>query len=385
MTPVALTYLILGLATLFWPVATVLFKRRVLDAQWLSMTSLLTMSLSVIIYSTFFNNFLKGEYLLVCIFMVLSMVTPPIIQAFVTLLTNPTGLPIRARILILPAVIVTLLMALSVAIGGADMYRLWIQRGTEGIAHRFFDGSWRYNLIVSIHYYLYWLVIIAEVTYVAYYCIRHVTRFNRQLDEYYTTDHVRHTDFRMIYISVAANCICVGISYIFFPFNTPRPLALIIPGCIVQGIVMFLIGYYTYRLPMGAEDLGERVRNAPRRSNRNMALFSRQLSDYIEQQKAYLDLDLSVFMLADHFAVSQDEVVDAIHLLHGASFSDYIDNLRVSHATHLIASSDKPFTDDPVRLLQLAHQCGYLDIDSLKQAFKKHTDSDLSDWLQSNH
>ena len=135
MTPVALTYLILGLVTLFWPVATVLFKRRVLDAQWLSMTALLTMSLSVIIYSTFFNTFLKGEYLLVCIFMVLSMLTPALIQAFVTLLTNPRGLPIRARILILPAVIVTLLMGLSVVIGGADMYRLWIQRGAEGIAN----------------------------------------------------------------------------------------------------------------------------------------------------------------------------------------------------------------------------------------------------------
>ena len=194
MTPVALTYLILGLATLFWPVATVLFKRRVLAAQWLSMPALLSMSLSVIIYSTFFNTFLKGEYLLVCIFMVLSMITPALIQAFVTLLTNPRGLPIRARILILPAVIVTILMGLSVVIGGADMYRLWIQRGAEGIANRFFANSWRYNLIVAIHYYLYWFVIIAEVTYVAYYCIRHVTRFNRQLGEYYTVDRVRHAD-----------------------------------------------------------------------------------------------------------------------------------------------------------------------------------------------
>ncbi len=377
MTPVALTYLILGLATLFWPVATVLFKRRVLDAQWLSMTALLTMSLSVIIYSTFFNTFLKGEYLLVCIFMVLSMITPALIQAFVTLLTNPRGLPIRARILILPAVIVTILMGLSVVIGGADMYRLWIQRGAEGIANRFFANSWRYNLIVAIHYYLYWFVIIAEVTYVAYYCIRHVTRFNRQLGEYYTVDRVRHADLKMIYFTVAANCICVGISYIFFPFNVARPLVLLIPGCLIQGIIMFLIGYYSYRLPVGAEVLGERVRLAPRRSNRDMVNLGRQITDYIERQSACFNPDLSVFMLADRFRVSQDEVIDAIHRLHGISFGEYIDGLRIEHS---LSKLNSKVLDDPAELDQLAHSCGYLTSEDYRHSFERVMQTTMEKW-----
>lgn len=377
MTPVALTYLILGLATLFWPVATVLFKRRVLDAQWLSMTALLTMSLSVIIYSTFFNTFLKGEYLLVCIFMVLSMVTPPLIQAFVTLLTNPRGLPIRARILILPAVIVTLLMGLSVVIGGADMYRLWIQRGAEGIASRFFANSWRYNLIVAIHYYFYWLVIVLEVTFVAYYCIRHVTRFNRQLGEYYTIDRVRHADLSMIYLTVAANCICVGISYIFFPFNVARPLVLLIPGCVIQGIVMFLIGYYSYRLPVGAEVLGERVRRSPRRSNRDMVYLGRQITDYIERQSACFNPDLSVFMLADRFRVSQDEVIDAIHSLHGTSFGEYIDGLRIEHS---LGKLNRQVLDDPEELNRLAHSCGYLTSEDYRHSFERVMQTTMEKW-----
>ena len=377
MTPVALTYLILGLATLFWPVATVLFKRRVLDAQWLSMTALLTMSLSVIIYSTFFNTFLKGEYLLVCIFMVLSMITPALIQAFVTLLTNPRVLPIRARILILPAVIVTILMGLSVVIGGADMYRLWIQRGAEGIANRFFANSWRYNLIVAIHYYLYWFVIIAEVTYVAYYCIRHVTRFNRQLGEYYTVDRVRHADLKMIYFTVAANCICVGISYIFFPFNVARPLVLLIPGCLIQGIIMFLIGYYSYRLPVGAEVLSERVRLAPRRSNRDMVNLGRQITDYIERQSACFNPDLSVFMLADRFRVSQDEVIDAIHRLHGISFGEYIDGLRIEHS---LSKLNSKVLDDPAELDQLAHSCGYLTSEDYRHSFERVMQTTMEKW-----
>ena len=341
------------------------------------MTSLLTMSLSVIIYSTFFNTFLKGEYLLVCIFMVLSMITPALIQAFVTLLTNPRGLPIRARILILPAVIVTILMGLSVVIGGADMYRLWIQRGAEGIANRFFANSWRYNLIVAIHYYLYWFVIIAEVTYVAYYCIRHVTRFNRQLGEYYTVDRVRHADLKMIYFTVAANCICVGISYIFFPFNVARPLVLLIPGCLIQGIIMFLIGYYSYRLPVGAEVLSERVRLAPRRSNRDMVNLGRQITDYIERQSACFNPDLSVFMLADRFRVSQDEVIDAIHRLHGISFGEYIDGLRIEHS---LSKLNSKVLDDPAELDQLAHSCGYLTSEDYRHSFERVMQTTMEKW-----
>lgn len=377
MTPVALTYLILGLVTLFWPITTMIFKRRVLDAQWLSMTSLLTMSISVIIYSTFFNNFLKGEYLLVCIFMVLSMITPALIQAFVTALTNPTGVPIRARILILPAVIVTFFMALSVIIGGADMYRLWIQRGADGIAHIFFADSWRYNLIVAVHYYLYWIVIVLEVTFVAFYCIHHVTRFNRQLGEYYTVDRVRQADLRMIYITVAANCICVGLSYIIFPFNVPRPVAALIPGCLVQGVIMFLIGYYTYRLPVGAELLNERVKRSPRRSSHDTAWLGGELTKYIEKQQAYKNTDLSVFMLADRFRVSQDEVIDAIHSLHGTTFGEYIDSLRIEHSLSLLRECN---LDDPYDVGRVAHQCGYLTGEAYMHSFERVMQTPLEKW-----
>lgn len=377
MTPVSLTYLILGLVTLFWPLATLFFKRRVLGAQWLSMVALLTMSLSLIIYSTFFNTFLRGEYLLVCLFMVLSMFTPPLIQAFVTMLTDTNGIPLRARILISPAVVVTLLMGLSVLIGGADMYRLWIQRGAEGIASHFFEGSWRYNLIVSVHYYLYWVVILIEVTYVAYYCIRHVARFNLQLGEYYTADRVRAADLKMIYITVAVNCICVGMSYIFYPFNVERPLAVLIPGCAIQAVVMFLIGYYSYRLPVGAEILGERVRHAPRRSNRDMTIFGHELVDYIENQHAYLNPDISVFLLADRFHVSQDEIIDAIHNSQGVSFSHYIDALRIQHAISIILA-EHPDLKDPEAFRLVAHRSGFLVDDAFRQAYRRvmHTEID---------
>ena len=47
MTPIALIYFILGLSALYWPFVTLFFKRRVLGAQWLIMSALMAMGLSV--------------------------------------------------------------------------------------------------------------------------------------------------------------------------------------------------------------------------------------------------------------------------------------------------------------------------------------------------
>ena len=373
MTPIAWIYFLLGLSSLYWPFVTLLFKRRVLGAQWLIMSALMAMSLAVIIYSTFFNNFLKGEYLLVILFMILSMFTPPLIQAAVSHLTEKgESRPLLARlnVLVIPAVVVVLLMSVSTIIGGADMYRLWIQRGSEGIAHHFYAGSWRYNLIVAVHFYLYWFLIVAETTFVGAYSIIRINRFSRLLDEYYTANRVHRADLLGTYLFVALNCFFVVFSYVMYPFNVPRPVLGTAVGAAMQAVVMFFIGYCAFRTPVGVETLNvSRQRLAPR-SRRDLTLLGRQLSEYIEDTKAYLNPDLSVFLLADHFRVSEDDIIDAVHKQLGTSFADYIDSLRIEHAVRLLNEQKSLYRlDEPDDLTRLAHQCGYLSANDLRHAY----------------
>ncbi|MBP5546877.1 MAG: AraC family transcriptional regulator [Bacteroidales bacterium] len=373
MTPIALIYFLLGLSALYWPFMTLFFKRRVLGAQWLIMSALMAMGLSVIIYSTFFNNFLKGEYLLVIMFMIISMFTPPLIQAAVTNLTE-TGekrpLLARLNVLIIPALVVVFLMAASVIIGGADMYRLWIQRGSEGIAHHFFASSWRYNLIVAVHFYLYWFLIVAEVTFVGVYSIIRINRFSRLLDEYYTANGVHRADLLGTYLFVALNCFFVVFSYVMYPFNSPRPVVGTAVGAVMQAVVMFFIGYCAFRTPVGVEVLNENKRRLREYSRRDQALLGRQLSEYVEDDKAYLNPDLSVFLLADHFRVSEDDIIDAVHRQQGTTFSDYINSLRIEHAVRLLNEQKTLYRlEEPDDISRLAHQCGYLSADALRHAY----------------
>lgn len=375
MTPLALTYFLLGLSALYWPFVTLFFKRYVLGAQWLIMSALLAMSLSVIIYSSFFNNFLMGEYLLVVLFMVLSMFTPPLIQAAVTSLTDSgehRSVFSKLHVLVLPATLVVFLMAMSIIIGGADMYRLWIQRGADGIANVFYTGSWRYNLIVAVHYYLYWLLIIAETTFVGIYSIVRIRRFSRLLDEYYSVNRIHRSDLIGTYLCVAINCFFVVFSYLFFPFNSPRPLVPVVLGATLQAVVMFFIGYFAFRTPIGAEVLRETKARITVYSRRDPAVIDRQIVQYVEQNQAFLNPDISVFLLADHFHISEDDVIDAIHRLHGSTFADYVDSLRVEHAIKLINEQPNLYrTDNPDDMSRLAHQCGFLERVKFENSFHR--------------
>lgn len=386
MTPIALIYFLLGLSALYWPFVTLFFKRRVLGAQWLIMSALMAMGLSVILYSTFFNSFLKGEYLLVVMFMVLSMFTPPLIQAAVTNLTD-TGekrpLLSRLNVLIIPAVVVVILMTVSIIIGGSDMYRLWIQRGAEGIAHHFYAGSWRYNLIVVVHYYLYWLLIVAETTFVGTYSVIRINRFSRLLDEYYSVNRIHRADLLGTYLFVALNCFFVVFSYVMYPFNSPRPVVGTAFGSALQAVVMFFIGYYAFRTPIGVEMLNEKKQRLMERSRRDLTFLGRNLTEYVTDNKAFLNPDLSVFLLADHFRVSEDEIIDAVHRMHGTSFAEYIDSLRIEHAITLLNEKESNYhLDDPDDLSRLAHQCGYLDRATFERSFLKITQTTVKNYFQ---
>lgn len=386
MTPIALIYFLLGLSALYWPFVTLFFKRRVLGAQWLIMSALMAMGLSVILYSTFFNSFLKGEYLLVVMFMILSMFTPPLIHAAVTNLTDTREkrpLMARPNVLVIPAVVVVILMSASIIIGGDDMYRLWIQRGSEGIAHHFFADSWRYNLIVVVHYYLYWLLIVAEATFVGTYSVIRINRFSRLLDEYYSVNRIHRADLLGTYLFVALNCFFVVFSYIMYPFNSPRPVLGTAVGAAMQAVVMFMIGYYAFRTPIGVEMLNEKKQRLMERSRRDLTFLGRNLTEYVTDNKAFLNPDLSVFLLADHFRVSEDEIIDAVHRMHGTSFAEYIDSLRIEHAITLLNEKESNYhLDDPDDLSRLAHQCGYLDRATFERSFLKITQTTVRNYFQ---
>lgn len=368
MTHTAITYLILGLSMLLWPLATVLTRRRMLGAQWLLVASLLMFGITFILYSCLFNSFLHGEYLLLVLYMTFALFTPPVAVTATALLTRPDGATRVSRAALIPATATAALMLASFFIGGADMYRLWVNRGALGEADLFFAHSWRYNVIVSIHYYLFSAILTLEIAFLALYSIVHLRRYNRILAEYYTAEShslVRHHSLYTLILIVSLTTVLLAILY---PLNAPRPQGFTLATSIIIGLATLLLGYAMYRISYTAETLSEHFEPSSSRSRHDLAQLGREISAYVEST-AYTNPELSVFLLASHFHVAQDQVVDAIHLLHGSSFSDYLDTIRIEHATTHLSHVSR--LDDSEALSRIAHQCGYHTPEALEAAFEK--------------
>ena len=379
MTPVSTGLTILGLIALFWPLTTLLFKRNVLNAQWLMMLAMSMLALTFILLGCLFNTFLMGEILILMLFLDIIILTPPILHIALSVLTTPNSelhSP-KFRLLLLPSLLCIALMIVSSFIGGADTFRLWTLRGAQGLSWSFLPGNWRYNLIVFANSYLFWAVFGFEFLFILVNSIRQFFRFRRISAEYYSSDLFRNLNLKGFYLAANLGFLIMALSQIFNPFAPGRSLQFYFLYCAPLALILFYIGRSVYMISDSAERLPQSSR--PRSSRKNTSL-ARQIEDFVETQQAFLNFDLSVFLLADHFAVSQDEIVDAVHQLHGASFGDYIDSLRVAHAVRLLTLSHKKNDDDPSSLLQLAHQCGYLDSEALKKAFKKQMGSDIAEW-----
>ena len=201
MTPVSIGLTFVGLVALFWPLATLLFKRNVLDAQWLMMLALTMMALTFLLLGCLFNTFLQGEYLIQILFLDVILVTPPVIHIALTVLTQPQARLLSVRVFFLPSLICIALMILSVAIGGRDMYLLWASRGLQGLSGVFYPHSWRYNLIVAVNFYLFWGVFLFEFLFIFISGTRQYLRFKRINAEYYTTDRFHNLTLKGIYLA----------------------------------------------------------------------------------------------------------------------------------------------------------------------------------------
>lgn len=372
MTPVSIGLNILGLVTLFWPLATLLFKRRVLNAQWLMMLAMSMLAFTFFLLGGLFSTFLMGEYILMILFFVIILVTPPVIHIALTVLTQPQARPLSIRAFFLPSIICIALMILSVIIGGADMYRLWAARGLEGLTWMFFPNSWRYNLIVFVNFYLFWGVFIFEALFILITSIRQFVHFKRINAEYYTSDRFQNLNLKGIYIAANMGILILSMGQFTRVFEPRYIFWFYFTYCLPLAILLFYIGRSVYMINNGAERLPTRSR-----SRKDSSYLIRQLEEYVEKEQAFLNPDLSVFMLAEHLHTSEDDVIDTIYRYHGIPFGDYIDALRVQHAVSLMLA-EHPDIENPDTLAHLAHRSGFLTVDALEDAWYRNFRAPIS-------
>ena len=151
-----------------------------------------------------------------------------------------------------------------------------------------------------------------------------------------------------------------------FPFNEFRPVGFVSVTCSIAGLAGLLLGGISYFSNYGVERFNRE--HTIHRSGGDPARLGRTMCEYIEKE-GFRNPDLTVFDLATHFRLSQDDVVDIIHRMHGMTFSRYVDSLRVEQANSIIMS-ENPNLNDAETMSRLAHRCGYSNGDDLRRAMQ---------------
>ena len=375
MTPTAIIYFVVGLVAMMWPAAMMLFKRRVLGAQWMMVVAMELFGLTMILYSCLYNTFLYKEYLIVLLFEFFALLTPPMAWVALQAYTRPQGVSLRRRAVLGPALLMMVLLAATLVIGGPRIFRIWIMQGAESGAWRIYEGSWRYNSIVVVHYYLFWFAVVVQTIVLGVSSVLSLHRFGRMMENYYTPEQVSSHHVRSLYVPLTAICVSVVAAVLLFHIGGMRTFWTEMLFGLVLSVALLLVGRAINGMGVGAETLNESGKWKEESGKLRMVSgqsLGRELTRYVESE-AYSDPDLTVFSIAEHFRVSEDQVIDAIHLMHGESFADYLKGVRVEHAAQLLLPMQKAGKDtmDPEALSRVAHQCGYLSADALEHALRE--------------
>ncbi|MBP5677734.1 MAG: helix-turn-helix domain-containing protein [Bacteroidales bacterium] len=360
--------------------ATLFFKRQVLNAQWLMMLAMVMLASSFILMGCLFNPFLKNEYLLLMLFLVVIILTPPIVHVAITMLTHRDASSLSVRALFLPSLLYIVLLILSVIIGGSDMYLLWSSRGLEGLTGVFYPNSWRYNFIVFVNFYLFWGLYVFEFIYILIKSIKQFIHFKKINSEYYTTDRFQHLNLKGLFVAANAGMIMLFVISVTNPFDESHGAMYHAALGVPMAAIILYIGRSIYMINNGAERLRGSRRMVPGRRNQDMG---RMLEEYLEKEQAFRNPDLSVFLLAEYMHTSEDEIIDIIHRRTGTTFGEYIDSIRIEYATSQLVGGLQLNVDDPDDMNRFAHQCGYLNAADMQRSFSSVMHTSMANWIAS--
>jgi len=321
---------------MFWPLATLFVKRNVLQVQWLMMTAILLYGISMLLASCMMNNFLCNEIIIDVLFIIFCLATPAMIRVATSRLTRFGGVSRIIRLHTIYLIIVALTIVVLVYFGDREIYEI-----------------------------IFLTVISIEMLYTVYYLVRQTIRLQKMLDDYYSSNYSRNKTLLKMVVCVLINCAICILTRILYPMHTPEPIWYTIITNSINAASVWVLGHNTYNLDFGVErfliDNHSGVGGDP-------AKVSRKMCNYIESE-GYQYPDLSVFDLATRFRISQDDVVDIIHKLHGCTFFEYVDSIRIEKLTKLLLAEHPDMTDDTV-VERLAHRCGYLSAEALLTSYK---------------
>lgn len=401
MTLLAWLFLIPGLVIMVWPIIFVLFFKKVRPVQWLYSVAAIEIGVTIILYSCMFNTTLRDEYLLVLMYCILALFAPSIFYLFVNKLTNPEGASSKVRRVFLVPIFFSLVVVVSAVVAGRHYYRQYLDRVIYNSDNTLI-GVMEYDQLVIVGRYVFLLVLVAEVVWLVWTTIRKLLRYYTVLDDYMAANgrnRLINTNRIVLILLGVAVLYCVTVLAIY-PINELQNIGLGISVCVINCIVSLLLGFVVSAASLTAEEMNGMIDLTDRRAGNvrwlgpkeQLAYYrelSNQMVEVVEHQKGYLDRRLSFEDMCNKLGADQLDMAEAIRLIHGSNFLEYVNSLRIDRAIAMILVQSE---DDDALMLRykvlhtdflksIVLDCGFENEDHFKKVFRSQMGQSLLDWI----
>ena len=168
-------------------------------------------------------------------------------------------------------------------------------------------------------------------------------------------------------------------------FNIPVNVDLFIAVYLILVIVIYFISYVAVKTPevfklderkmrmvfLRNEDLDiAKEKQKAKEDNPELELFDNQLISFMEEEKPFLNPDLSLMELAEELKLTRHQLSSVINQSHQKNFYEFINTYRTEEVKRLMQDP----ANKHLKLISLAYDAGFNSKASFNRIFKQMTD-----------
>lgn len=388
-------YSIPGVMALVAAFALLLKKHRN-SAQVILAISMMVYAASQLYFAQYFNPALSHNAIFDPACKVLALLAPPFYCFFIAVLTYPKMRYIKGLIFFagsIPYIILYFIAFSRLSPADFEVYSFNVlghvpfsSEPSRAVRFMFFAGARGFLVFMMT---LLGLTIYSSLVRLNKYCKILMSYDSR------VTELIRWPRKLVIYFTC---CFLPAWALEFILFNAGAPKWTLTVVCIFISCMFLMICVHGYRISFTSRDLKRIFKEAdneqpetqpvpdvvtPQQSEQELEqleLVSKKLAQAIDEDKMFLDPELTIITLADKIGTNRNYLNKVINTLYGKSFFDYIRALRIGYAQKLLIERKGHPGDNNA----FCKECGYCFYSVFLDEFKAVTGKSLSNWTAEN-
>ena len=370
----------------FWLILFIIQKKHVDPAKKFFTYFLLACTFLYFSHAVYFHRYIYLYSLIESFYTFCSLAVYPLYYLYICRLTSIRQFSLRNYWVLLPALIVSVLSVifygmLNEAERISFVNHHFFQK-TDGLFFLSFAEQAQNVRIKATK-----VLFILQLLPVAFYGHQKLSRFNREVSNYYadTENRTLAQVQKLLLIFILFAIFSSTANLLGREFFIRESWFLVIPS-LIFGSMLFLVSYMAYTLHFSATDFCKEAdyicmeeTETERTSNPDTTILDIRLKRLMEEEQLFRQKDLHISDIAIHLGSNRTYVSNHINQELGLSFSDYINRYRIGYAQSMMT-----YSASAPSMIEISEQSGFANEVSFYRNFKKITGTTPNRWLHQN-